>query len=160
MSWSYLDAGASVLIFVAWSRALSDAEIKSISDTPWQVFVGYEKPVFVGVGAAPSGLSITAELATATASGQVINRGYNADREQWKEALGRALFTGDSNRGSLKVSFFGPFYGGYHVVALDEVDYRWAMVVGPDVLQGFTSPSGPARRGRGRNRGLAGKSAG
>ena len=68
----------------------------------------------------------------ADGSVQVINRGYNADREQWKEALGRALFTGDSNRGSLKVSFFGPFYGGYHVVALDEVDYRWAMVVGPD----------------------------
>ena len=62
----------------------------------------------------------------ADGSVQVINRGYNADREQWKEALGRALFTGDSNRGSLKVSFFGPFYGGYHVVALDEVDYRWA----------------------------------
>ena len=63
---------------------------------------------------------------------QVINNGHKADREQGKEALGRALFTGDSNRGSRKVSFFGPFYGGYHVVALDEVDYRWAMVVGPD----------------------------
>jgi apolipoprotein D and lipocalin family protein len=33
--------------------------------------------------------------------------------------------------GSLKVSFFGPFYGGYHIVALDERDYRWALVVGP-----------------------------
>lgn len=27
------------------------------------------------------------------------------------------------------MSFFGPFYGGYHVVALDR-DYRWALVVG------------------------------
>ena len=31
----------------------------------------------------------------------------------------------------LKVSFFGPFYGGYHVIALDREDYRWAMVSGP-----------------------------
>ena len=31
---------------------------------------------------------------------------------------------------SLKVSFFGPFYGGYHVFALDP-EYRWAMVAGP-----------------------------
>jgi apolipoprotein D and lipocalin family protein len=29
------------------------------------------------------------------------------------------------------VSFFGPFYGGYHVAALD-AHYRWALVVGPD----------------------------
>ena len=28
-------------------------------------------------------------------------------------------------------SFFGPFYGGYHVAALDP-DYQWALVVGPD----------------------------
>ena len=30
------------------------------------------------------------------------------------------------------MSFFGPFYGGYHVIALDQQNYRWAMVVGPD----------------------------
>ena len=43
-----------------------------------------------------------------------------------------ALFTGDPTTASLKVSFFGPFYGGYHVVALDQQNYRWAMVAGPD----------------------------
>ncbi|MDO9146393.1 MAG: lipocalin family protein [Hydrogenophaga sp.] len=61
----------------------------------------------------------------------VTNRGYNAAKGAWSEAVGRAVFTGDSNTGSLKVSFFGPFYGGYHVIALDP-DYRWAMVIGPD----------------------------
>ena len=62
---------------------------------------------------------------------EVINRGYDSARQDWRQASGRALFTGSSERGSLKVSFFGPFYGGYHVVALDP-DYRWALVVGPD----------------------------
>ena len=61
----------------------------------------------------------------------VINRGFDAAKGEWKEAVGRALFTGDSNTGSLKVSFFGPFYGGYHVAALD-AEYQWALVVGPD----------------------------
>ncbi|MBS1229882.1 MAG: lipocalin [Proteobacteria bacterium] len=61
---------------------------------------------------------------------EVINRGH--DGSKWRQAIGRALFTGDPNRASLKVSFFGPFYGGYHVVALDQQHYRWAMVVGPD----------------------------
>ena len=63
---------------------------------------------------------------------KVINRGYNTQRQVWKEAIGRALFVGDSDTASLKVSFFGPFYGGYHVIALDQQSYRWSMVSGPD----------------------------
>jgi apolipoprotein D and lipocalin family protein len=63
---------------------------------------------------------------------EVLNRGFDNNRKAWRQAIGRALFTGDSSRASLKVSFFGPFYGGYHVVALDQQNYRWAMVVGPD----------------------------
>jgi apolipoprotein D and lipocalin family protein len=30
------------------------------------------------------------------------------------------------------VSFFGPFHGGYHVIALDREAYRYALVSGPD----------------------------
>ncbi len=63
---------------------------------------------------------------------KVINRGYDTQKAAWKEAVGRALFTGDPGTASLKVSFFGPFYGGYHVIALDREHYRWAMVAGPD----------------------------
>ena len=62
---------------------------------------------------------------------RVVNRGYDAAKGKWNEAEGRAVFTGDPNTASLKVSFFGPFYGGYHVVALDE-QYRWSMVMGSD----------------------------
>ena len=61
---------------------------------------------------------------------EVINRGH--DGSKWRQAIGRALFTGATDSASLKVSFFGPFYGGYHVIALDQQNYRWAMVVGPD----------------------------
>ncbi|MDV7402796.1 lipocalin family protein, partial [Arthrospira platensis SPKY1] len=39
-------------------------------------------------------------------------------------------FIGDPGTASLKVTFFGPFFGGYHVVDLDP-DYRWALVMGP-----------------------------
>ncbi len=62
---------------------------------------------------------------------EVVNRGYDIERGQWRAATGRAYFTGSPERASLKVSFFGPFYGGYHVVALDREQYRWAMVLGP-----------------------------
>jgi apolipoprotein D and lipocalin family protein len=62
---------------------------------------------------------------------KVINRGYDTQRGAWKEAVGHALFIGDRQTGSLKVSFFGPFYGGYHVIALDQENYRWSLVAGP-----------------------------
>jgi lipocalin len=31
-----------------------------------------------------------------------------------------------------KVSFFGPFYGGYNIIELDKDNYRYALVAGPD----------------------------
>ena len=61
---------------------------------------------------------------------RVLNRGYDAAKGTWKEAEGRAYPIGAADVASLKVSFFGPFYGGYHVMALDP-DYRWALVAGP-----------------------------
>ena len=67
----------------------------------------------------------------ADGSVQVLNRGFDMKKNDWREATGKAKFIGDIQRASLKVSFFGPFYGGYHVIALDP-DYRWSMVVGPD----------------------------
>ena len=60
----------------------------------------------------------------------VLNRGYDSTRKIWREAKGRAYFLADPETASLKVSFFGPFYGGYHVMALDG-DYLWTMVSGP-----------------------------
>lgn len=60
----------------------------------------------------------------------VLNRGFDPVKGVWKEAEGRAFFIGEPEVASLKVSFFGPFYGGYHIFALDP-DYRWVMISGP-----------------------------
>lgn len=62
---------------------------------------------------------------------RVINRGYNPDRGMWQQSVGKAYFTGDPGRAALKVSFFGPFYGGYNIIALDK-EYQHALVCGPD----------------------------
>ena len=60
---------------------------------------------------------------------KVKNRGYNVKTNQWKEANGIAKFTGDTGTASLKVSFFGPFYSGYNVIAITP-DYRHALICG------------------------------
>ena len=61
----------------------------------------------------------------------VVNRGFNVERGMWQQTTGTAYFTGSPRTGALKISFFGPFYGGYNVIALDS-DYRYALVCGPD----------------------------
>jgi len=75
------------------------------------------------------GLSrVTAEYSRRADGGiDVVNRGYDAKRGDWKEARGVARFVGTSDVASLKVTFFWPFSGGYHVIALGS-DYEYAMV--------------------------------
>ena len=60
-----------------------------------------------------------------------MNSGYAVDGGERREAIGKAYFTGAPDVGQLKVSFFGPFYGGYNIISLDRQDYGWAMVCGP-----------------------------
>ena len=61
---------------------------------------------------------------------RVINQGFN-EQGEIKLAEGRAYFIGDTDVGSLKVSFFGPFFGGYHIAKLDE-NYQMSLVIGPN----------------------------
>ena len=63
---------------------------------------------------------------------RVLNRGFDVESKRWKQIEGQARFIDDNTVGSLKVSFFGPFYGGYHIIALDRQDYNYAMVAGPN----------------------------
>jgi apolipoprotein D and lipocalin family protein len=62
---------------------------------------------------------------------RVVNRGYDKESGEWKDIEGRGYFLGDKSVGSLKVAFFWPFYGGYHIIALDKENYSHAMVAGP-----------------------------
>lgn len=60
---------------------------------------------------------------------KVINRGYNYKKQQEQRAEGKAVFVGNENEGKLKVSFFGPFYSGYNIIAVDP-KYKYALVCG------------------------------
>ncbi|MEH6356366.1 MAG: lipocalin family protein [Marinobacter sp.] len=75
---------------------------------------------------------------------KVINRGYSAEKSEWKEAEGRAVFVNEDTEGRLKVSFFGPFYASYVIFDLDDQyqqayitsynrDYLWFLSRSPTV---------------------------
>ncbi len=63
---------------------------------------------------------------------KVDNRGYNVKKDKWEESIGKAKFVKKDNVGMLKVSFFGPFYAGYNVIAID-ADYKYALVAGENL---------------------------
>ena len=63
---------------------------------------------------------------------RVINRGFNTKKNEWDQAEGKAYLTGPPDVGRLKVSFFGPFYGGYNILELDSKDYQYALIAGPN----------------------------
>ncbi len=63
---------------------------------------------------------------------KVLNKGYNYEEKTWQEAIGKAKFVGDDNVAMLKVSFFGPFYSGYNVIAMDD-NYKYALISGANL---------------------------
>lgn len=60
---------------------------------------------------------------------KVLNKGHNTQTNKWQQAIGKAKFVKDPSIAMLKVSFFGPFYGGYNVIALDN-EYKYALISG------------------------------
>ncbi len=63
---------------------------------------------------------------------KVINKGRNQHSREWSQAVGKAYVVGKNGEGRLKVSFFGPFYGAYNIIALDQQNYSYSLVTGPD----------------------------
>ena len=80
------------------------------------------------------GLSNIDAIYTLTDDGgiDVLTKGFDKKNNKGKEAKGKAYFVGKKTVASLKVSFFGPFFGGYNVIALDYEHYSYAMVCGPN----------------------------
>lgn len=61
---------------------------------------------------------------------EVKNRGYDTIDNKWNDIVGKAKLANEEKPSMLKVSFFGPFYAGYNVIALDQEDYSYALVCG------------------------------
>ena len=74
----------------------------------------------------------------------VLNKGFNTEKGEWRQAEGVAKPMGSSDIAHLKVSFFGPFYGTYAVFEIADdyshafvsgynTDYLWLLAREPDV---------------------------
>ncbi|WP_075182765.1 lipocalin family protein [Pantoea sp. 1.19] len=130
--WKLLIAAAGSLLTVACSTTPPKG-VKVISDFDSQRYLGRWYEIARLNHPFERGLEqVTATYSPRDDGGiKVINRGYNPKKQTWSESEGKAYFTGKPNEGALKVSFFGPFYGGYNIIALDD-DYQHALICGPN----------------------------
>lgn len=75
-------------------------------------------------------INVTADYSLRDDGGiKVVNRGFDTSSQKWAESVGKAFFVKSPDIGALKVSFFGPFYGGYNIVKLDK-DYQTVLIAG------------------------------
>ena len=122
------------LLFAAVSCQMAPPGIRPISGFELERYLGKWHEIARLDHPFERGLTrVTAEYRRRADGGlKVINRGFNAAQNEWSEAIGKAYFVQSADVGQLKVSFFGPFYGGYNIIELDKADYQYALVAGPD----------------------------
>lgn len=130
--WSKLGVLVSAVMSVACS-VTPPSDVKVVNNFELNRYLGTWYEVARLDHSFESGLEqVTANYSTRTDGGvKVINRGFNPKKQKWQESEGKAYFTGPTSRAALKVSFFGPFYGGYNIIELDK-DYQYALVCGPN----------------------------
>ena len=124
-----------IIISLALSGCLGMPEsVKPVSDFEINKYLGKWYEIARLDHSFEEGLSqVTAEYTLKDDGGvSVLNRGFLASENEWKEAEGKAYFVNSESEGYLKVSFFGPFYGSDVVFELDSDNYQYAFVSGPN----------------------------
>ncbi len=58
----------------------------------------------------------------------VLNKGWNVEKQEWKEANGKAWIPDSTAGALLRVRFFWPFASDYKVIALDTAAYSYSMI--------------------------------
>lgn len=63
---------------------------------------------------------------------KVTNSGINMRTGKLKCSIGKVKAASQKNLGALRVSFFVPFYSGYHIMHIDD-NYQYALVFGDNL---------------------------
>ena len=113
-------AAAAILLFTSACTGLPNG-VKPVRDFNLKGYLGTWYEIGRLDHSFERGLEkVSAEYSLAEdGSIKVVNRGYSTIKNNWSEAVGRAVPVGDPDIAHLKVSFFGPFYGSYCVFELD-----------------------------------------
>lgn len=116
-------------VFISACSTTLDADVIPVSGFESDRYLGQWYEIARIENRFEKGLSdVTANYSMREDGGiKVLNKGYNSKKNKWKEAVGKAYFVDNKNKGHLKVSFFGPIYGPYVVFELDQ-NYQYSFV--------------------------------
>ncbi|MCX6121799.1 MAG: lipocalin family protein [Ignavibacteriales bacterium] len=112
------------------SKEMNTASIPAVKSFDLQRFLGTWYEVARLPHSFENGLDKVTATYTLRDDGKidVLNRGFNTVKGEWKEAKGKARFKDPSTGTLLEVSFFWIFYSDYKVIILDTMNYSYAMV--------------------------------
>jgi len=133
MRW-LLVASSVVILFLFRANAKQVSQLETVPKVDLSRYLGKWYEIARLDHSFERGLNqVTAEYSMREDGGiKVVNRGYKAEKSEWKQSEGKAYFVEKPDQGYLKVSFFGPFYGSYIVFDLDQDNYSYSMISGPN----------------------------
>ena len=112
------------------SKKMSTASIPTVKDFRFERYLG----LWYEIARLPNSFEKDLDNVTANYSlrdnGEinVLNKGFNIEKKQWKEATGRAWSSDPKKPAHLRVSFFWIFSSDYKIIALDLENYSYALV--------------------------------
>ncbi|MFD1197483.1 lipocalin family protein [Brucella gallinifaecis] len=136
--WGIISALAGLAILTACKTSQPELALHPVTGFDAERYLGKWYELARVENRFEKGMSkVTAEYAlNGDGTIKVINAGYDPAKGRFRSATGKAKFANGPDVGALRVSFFGPFYGSYNIVALDR-NYQWSIVAGDNPKKYF-----------------------
>jgi len=112
------------------SKKMSTAKIPVVKNFNLQRYLG----TWYEIARLPNSFEKNLDYVTATytlrddGKIKVLNKGFNSEKNSWKEAIGKAWIPDSQIPARLRVSFFWIFSSDYKIIALDAENYTYSMV--------------------------------
>lgn len=127
---AFIISGAHAMDFGNFSRsmkAINSIELEKYLGT-WYEYARLDVSFERGMTQTQANYSLLEPDCKGRTRIRVINSGIKNGKTN--TAKGKAVIPITEEAARLKVSFFGPFYGDYNIIALDTEHYQWALVAG------------------------------
>ncbi|MDZ7820464.1 MAG: lipocalin family protein [Candidatus Marinimicrobia bacterium] len=126
----FILTGCTSMKFSSFSRSLdtvNEVELNRYLGT-WYEYARLDVPFEKGMTKTQANYSLMDPDKEGRPRIRVVNSGMK--KGKFKKAKAKAVIPDPDEPGRIQVSFFGPFYSDYNIIALDTADYQWSLVSG------------------------------
>jgi apolipoprotein D and lipocalin family protein len=120
----------SLLCLLSACGTTGTAPLQQVSDVNLERYMGVWYEIASYPNRFQKGCSCTQATYSLTPSGEVRVENICTKKGKVVRTKGNAKVVANTGNAQLKVSFFWPFYGDYHIIMLDS-EYQWAVVGHP-----------------------------